>query len=95
MDLDMLKQRFWEKMKLNFYLRSNDVFSSCFETSMFFWFLLVSSTRPFPVCQAYNVLTDTEKRRRYDSTGRAEKSAEEEFVEGFAGFVGAKVVNSF
>ena len=35
--------------------------------------------------KAYNVLTDNEKRRRYDSTGRAEKSAEEEFVEGFAG----------
>lgn len=35
--------------------------------------------------KAYNVLTDTEKRRRYDTTGRAEKSAEEEFVEGFAG----------
>ena len=26
-----------------------------------------------------------EKRRRYDSTGRAEKTAEEEFVEGFGG----------
>ena len=35
--------------------------------------------------KAYNVLTDQEKRRRYDTTGRAEKSAEEEFVEGFAG----------
>jgi len=35
--------------------------------------------------KAYNVLTDQEKRRRYDSTGRAEKSAEEEFVEGFGG----------
>ncbi|CAE6924961.1 mecr [Symbiodinium natans] len=35
--------------------------------------------------KAYNVLTDQEKRRRYDATGRAEKSAEEEFVEGFAG----------
>merc|ERR1719392_658367 len=35
--------------------------------------------------KAYNVLTDAEKRRRYDSTGRAEKSAEEEFVEGFGG----------
>ncbi|CAJ1343670.1 unnamed protein product [Effrenium voratum] len=35
--------------------------------------------------KAYNVLTDTEKRRRYDKTGRAEKTAEEEFVEGFAG----------
>jgi len=35
--------------------------------------------------KAYNVLTDAEKRRRYDATGRAEKSAEEEFVEGFGG----------
>lgn len=35
--------------------------------------------------KAYNVLTDQEKRRRYDATGRAEKSAEEEFVEGFGG----------
>ncbi|CAE7658253.1 mecr [Symbiodinium pilosum] len=35
--------------------------------------------------KAYNVLTDQDKRRRYDATGRAEKSAEEEFVEGFAG----------
>jgi len=35
--------------------------------------------------KAYNILTDQEKRRRYDSTGRAEKSAEEEFVEGFGG----------
>jgi len=35
--------------------------------------------------KAYNILTDPEKRRRYDVTGRAEKSAEEEFVEGFGG----------
>lgn len=35
--------------------------------------------------KAYNILTDTEKRRRYDATGRSEKSAEEEFVEGFGG----------
>mmetsp|Transcript_30008 Transcript_30008/g.68125 ORF Transcript_30008/g.68125 Transcript_30008/m.68125 type:complete len:836 (-) Transcript_30008:354-2861(-) len=35
--------------------------------------------------KAYNILTDQEKRRRYDQTGRAEKSAEEEFVEGFGG----------
>jgi len=35
--------------------------------------------------KAYNILTDQEKRKRYDSTGRAEKSAEEEFVEGFGG----------
>jgi len=35
--------------------------------------------------KAYNILTDAEKRRRYDATGRAEKSAEEEFVEGFGG----------
>lgn len=35
--------------------------------------------------KAYNILTDQEKRRRYDSTGRAEKTAEEEFVEGFGG----------
>jgi NADPH:quinone reductase-like Zn-dependent oxidoreductase/predicted esterase len=35
--------------------------------------------------KAYNVLTDQEKRRLYDSTGRSEKSAEEEFVEGFGG----------
>jgi NADPH:quinone reductase-like Zn-dependent oxidoreductase len=35
--------------------------------------------------KAYNVLTDQEKRRRYDATGRAEKSAEEEFVQGFGG----------
>mmetsp|Transcript_91012 Transcript_91012/g.157986 ORF Transcript_91012/g.157986 Transcript_91012/m.157986 type:complete len:837 (-) Transcript_91012:76-2586(-) len=35
--------------------------------------------------KAYNILTDQEKRRRYDATGRAEKSAEEEFVEGFGG----------
>lgn len=37
------------------------------------------------VNKAYNILTDQEKRRRYDTTGRAEKSAEEEFVEGFGG----------
>lgn len=35
--------------------------------------------------KAYNILTDQEKRRRYDATGHAEKSAEEEFVEGFGG----------
>jgi len=35
--------------------------------------------------KAYNVLTDVEKRRRYDATGRSDKSAEEEFVEGFGG----------
>lgn len=35
--------------------------------------------------KAYNILTDQEKRRRYDATGRADKSAEEEFVEGFGG----------
>lgn len=35
--------------------------------------------------KAYNVLTDQEKRKRYDTTGRTEKSAEEEFVEGFGG----------
>ncbi|CAK0801592.1 unnamed protein product [Prorocentrum cordatum] len=35
--------------------------------------------------KAYNVLTDAEKRKRYDSTGRAEKSPEEEFVDGFGG----------
>mmetsp|Transcript_7755 Transcript_7755/g.13012 ORF Transcript_7755/g.13012 Transcript_7755/m.13012 type:complete len:834 (+) Transcript_7755:85-2586(+) len=35
--------------------------------------------------KAYNVLTDQDKRKRYDATGRAEKTAEEEFVEGFGG----------
>merc|ERR1719190_339241 len=35
--------------------------------------------------KAYNVLTDQDKRRRYDATGRAEKTAEEEFAEGFGG----------
>jgi predicted esterase len=35
--------------------------------------------------KAYNVLTDQEKRRRYDATGSTERSAEEEFVEGFGG----------
>mmetsp|Transcript_63072 Transcript_63072/g.137031 ORF Transcript_63072/g.137031 Transcript_63072/m.137031 type:complete len:837 (-) Transcript_63072:294-2804(-) len=35
--------------------------------------------------KAYNVLTDPEKRKRFDATGRTEKSAEEEFVEGFGG----------
>mmetsp|Transcript_115359 Transcript_115359/g.229980 ORF Transcript_115359/g.229980 Transcript_115359/m.229980 type:complete len:835 (-) Transcript_115359:267-2771(-) len=35
--------------------------------------------------QAYNILTDPEKRQRYDATGRAEKSPEQEFVEGFGG----------
>jgi len=35
--------------------------------------------------KAYNVLTDQEKRRHYDATGRGTKSAEEEFVEGFGG----------
>ncbi|CAE8609389.1 unnamed protein product [Polarella glacialis] len=35
--------------------------------------------------KAYNVLTDQDKRRRYDSTGRTEKTAEEEFAESFGG----------
>jgi len=35
--------------------------------------------------KAYNVLTDPEKRRRYDTIGKAEKTAVEEFVEGFGG----------
>eukprot|EP00929_Paragymnodinium_shiwhaense_P051289 TRINITY_DN25821_c0_g1_i1.p1 TRINITY_DN25821_c0_g1~~TRINITY_DN25821_c0_g1_i1.p1 ORF type:complete len:841 (+),score=192.67 TRINITY_DN25821_c0_g1_i1:160-2682(+) len=35
--------------------------------------------------KAYNVLSDPEKRKRYDATGSADKTAEEEFVEGFAG----------
>eukprot|EP00746_Dinoflagellata_sp_MGD_P000514 gnl/MRDRNA2_/MRDRNA2_100923_c0_seq1.p1 gnl/MRDRNA2_/MRDRNA2_100923_c0~~gnl/MRDRNA2_/MRDRNA2_100923_c0_seq1.p1 ORF type:complete len:838 (-),score=219.69 gnl/MRDRNA2_/MRDRNA2_100923_c0_seq1:235-2748(-) len=35
--------------------------------------------------KAYNILTDREKRQRYDATGRADKSAEEEFIEGFGG----------
>jgi len=35
--------------------------------------------------KAYNVLTDAEKRRRYDSTGRTEISAEEEFARSFGG----------
>lgn len=35
--------------------------------------------------KAYGVLTDAEKRQRYDATGRSDKSAEEEFVEGFGG----------
>lgn len=35
--------------------------------------------------KAYNVLTDQEKRRRYDATGRADQTAEEQFVAGFGG----------
>jgi NADPH:quinone reductase-like Zn-dependent oxidoreductase/predicted esterase len=35
--------------------------------------------------KAYNVLTDQEKRRRYDATGRTEQTAEEEFAAGFGG----------
>eukprot|EP00928_Gymnodinium_smaydae_P080739 TRINITY_DN64385_c0_g1_i1.p1 TRINITY_DN64385_c0_g1~~TRINITY_DN64385_c0_g1_i1.p1 ORF type:complete len:855 (-),score=157.39 TRINITY_DN64385_c0_g1_i1:54-2618(-) len=35
--------------------------------------------------KAYSVLTDREKRQRYDTLGRADKSAEEEFLEGFGG----------
>eukprot|EP00404_Azadinium_spinosum_P024366 CAMPEP_0180593198 /NCGR_PEP_ID=MMETSP1037_2-20121125/20126_1 /TAXON_ID=632150 /ORGANISM="Azadinium spinosum, Strain 3D9" /LENGTH=114 /DNA_ID=CAMNT_0022611569 /DNA_START=61 /DNA_END=402 /DNA_ORIENTATION=+ len=35
--------------------------------------------------KAYNVLTDQEKRKHYDSTGRTEKSAEEEFAASFGG----------
>lgn len=35
--------------------------------------------------KAYNVLTDQQKRRQYDATGRSDKTAEEEFVEGFGG----------
>lgn len=35
--------------------------------------------------KAYNVLTDVEKRNRYDATGRTVKSAEEEFAESFGG----------
>jgi len=35
--------------------------------------------------KAYNVLTDQDKRRRYDATGSSEKSPEEEFMEGFGG----------
>mmetsp|Transcript_9994 Transcript_9994/g.22367 ORF Transcript_9994/g.22367 Transcript_9994/m.22367 type:complete len:844 (-) Transcript_9994:86-2617(-) len=35
--------------------------------------------------KAYNVLTDQEKRKRYDMTGRTERSAEEEFAENFGG----------
>lgn len=35
--------------------------------------------------KAYQILTDVEKRKRYDATGRSDKSAEEEFVEGFGG----------
>jgi len=35
--------------------------------------------------KAYNVLTDPEKRRRYDTTGKTEKTAVEEFVESFGG----------
>jgi len=35
--------------------------------------------------KAYNVLTDQDKRKRYDATGHADKSVEEEFVEGFGG----------
>jgi len=35
--------------------------------------------------KAYNVLTDQEKRRRYDATGRTEQTAEEEFAASFGG----------
>jgi predicted esterase len=35
--------------------------------------------------KAYNILTDTEKRKRYDATGRTEVSAEEEFAASFGG----------
>lgn len=35
--------------------------------------------------KAYNVLTDQDKRKRYDATGRAEKTAEEAFAESFGG----------
>jgi len=35
--------------------------------------------------KAYNVLTDQEKRKRYDGTGRSDQTAEEEFVAGFGG----------
>lgn len=35
--------------------------------------------------KAYNVLTDQDKRRRYDATGRTEVSAEEEFAQSFGG----------
>jgi len=35
--------------------------------------------------KAYNILTDQDKRRRYDSTGRSEATAEEEFAASFGG----------
>lgn len=35
--------------------------------------------------KAYNVLTDQDKRRRYDTTGKTERTAEEEFAESFSG----------
>lgn len=35
--------------------------------------------------KAYNVLTDQEKRAHYDSTGRTERTAEEEFAQSFGG----------
>eukprot|EP00931_Biecheleriopsis_adriatica_P103490 TRINITY_DN78317_c0_g1_i1.p1 TRINITY_DN78317_c0_g1~~TRINITY_DN78317_c0_g1_i1.p1 ORF type:complete len:837 (-),score=222.85 TRINITY_DN78317_c0_g1_i1:124-2634(-) len=35
--------------------------------------------------KAYNVLTDQDKRRRYDATGRTDRTAEEEFAESFGG----------
>mmetsp|Transcript_11857 Transcript_11857/g.26990 ORF Transcript_11857/g.26990 Transcript_11857/m.26990 type:complete len:830 (+) Transcript_11857:103-2592(+) len=35
--------------------------------------------------KAYNVLTDQDKRRRYDATGSSDKSPEDEFMEGFGG----------
>ncbi|CAJ1395257.1 unnamed protein product [Effrenium voratum] len=35
--------------------------------------------------KAYNVLSDQDKRRRYDDTGRTERSVEEEFAESFGG----------
>mmetsp|Transcript_50706 Transcript_50706/g.94736 ORF Transcript_50706/g.94736 Transcript_50706/m.94736 type:complete len:837 (+) Transcript_50706:51-2561(+) len=35
--------------------------------------------------KAYNVLTDQDKRKRYDATGRTDRTAEEEFAESFGG----------
>jgi len=35
--------------------------------------------------KAYNVLTDQDKRRRYDATGRTDQTAEEAFAESFGG----------
>ena len=54
-------------------------------STLYFWASIFGSLILGNSREAYNVLTDQEKRRRYDATGRAEKSAEEEFVEGFAG----------